>query len=268
MNCERFQSVASDLARNEIIEASEQISALAHIEECERCAQSWSEQRELSDRLRIVSKQMNSLQAPDDLEERLRLAFRSRTSVRFSRPAPQHWRYWMTAAAAALLIFFGLIAWRALVFSGPRQALQAKSNGPVAVPSASPKPAPSPVAISGGNRGQKKSAPLNRRLGTPKLANTRQQKPSRDATAKRTKEPAINAASNTEAKEVTTDFVALGYGSALDLQDGGQLVRVELPRSALARFGLPMNMNRADERVKADVLVGADGLARAIRFVK
>jgi len=29
-----------------------------------------------------------------------------------------------------------------------------------------------------------------------------------------------------------------------------------------------MNMDRADERVKADVLVGADGLARAIRFVK
>jgi hypothetical protein len=29
-----------------------------------------------------------------------------------------------------------------------------------------------------------------------------------------------------------------------------------------------MNMDRADERVKADVLLGSDGLARAIRFVK
>ena len=68
-------------------------------------------------------------------------------------------------------------------------------------------------------------------------------------------------------KLITADRTALTEGSALDLQDGGQLVRVELPRSALARFGLPMNMDRADERIKADVLVGADGLARAIRFV-
>jgi hypothetical protein len=47
----------------------------------------------------------------------------------------------------------------------------------------------------------------------------------------------------------------------------GLVVRVELPRSALVSFGLPMNMERADERIKADVLLGNDGLARAIRFV-
>jgi hypothetical protein len=31
---------------------------------------------------------------------------------------------------------------------------------------------------------------------------------------------------------------------------------------------LPVNMERYNERVKADVLVSADGLARAIRFVQ
>ena len=46
------------------------------------------------------------------------------------------------------------------------------------------------------------------------------------------------------------------------------MVRVELPRYAMARFGLPVNMERYDERVKADVWLGADGLARAIRFVQ
>ena len=52
------------------------------------------------------------------------------------------------------------------------------------------------------------------------------------------------------------------------LQEGGQLVRVELPRSALVAFGLPMNVNRYDEKVKADVFFGSDGMARAIRFVQ
>jgi hypothetical protein len=57
-------------------------------------------------------------------------------------------------------------------------------------------------------------------------------------------------------------------GSDLTPIDSGSLVRVELPRSALESFGLPMNMERAGERIKADVLVGSDGLARAIRFVR
>jgi hypothetical protein len=32
-------------------------------------------------------------------------------------------------------------------------------------------------------------------------------------------------------------------------------------------MGLPMNVDRNKEMVKADVVVGDDGLARAIRFV-
>ena len=50
--------------------------------------------------------------------------------------------------------------------------------------------------------------------------------------------------------------------------DSGRVVRVQLPRSALARFGLPVNAERAGEPVKADVLLGEDGTARAIRFVR
>ena len=56
--------------------------------------------------------------------------------------------------------------------------------------------------------------------------------------------------------------------NAASLQDGGQIVRVELPRSALVNFGLPVNMDRYNEKVKADVIFGVDGLAHAIRFVQ
>ena len=69
-------------------------------------------------------------------------------------------------------------------------------------------------------------------------------------------------------KEIATDFIPLSYMSAASLQDGGQIVRVQLPRSALANFGLPVNMDRYNEKVKADVLLGVDGRAHAIRFVQ
>jgi hypothetical protein len=75
-------------------------------------------------------------------------------------------------------------------------------------------------------------------------------------------------AANSAQSEVTTQFLPLSYASPVSLQDGGHLVRVQLPRSAMARFGLPVNMERHGEQVKADVLVSADGLARAIRFVQ
>jgi hypothetical protein len=69
-------------------------------------------------------------------------------------------------------------------------------------------------------------------------------------------------------REIATDFIPLGYINVASLQEGGQIVRVELPRSALVNFGLPVNMDRYNEKVKADVLLGVDGLAHAIRFVQ
>jgi len=34
MNCEKFETMASELARDEIMEANERVSALAHSDEC------------------------------------------------------------------------------------------------------------------------------------------------------------------------------------------------------------------------------------------
>ena len=65
-----------------------------------------------------------------------------------------------------------------------------------------------------------------------------------------------------------SDFVPLGDMNALMLQDGGQIIRVKLRRSALVKFGIPVNMDRYNEKVKADVIYGVDGMARAIRFVQ
>jgi len=70
--------------------------------------------------------------------------------------------------------------------------------------------------------------------------------------------------------EMVTRFFPLTY-SNLPVSNA-QLIRVRVPRSALASFGLaPMDVppSSAGEQatVPADVLVGEDGVARAIRFV-
>jgi hypothetical protein len=60
----------------------------------------------------------------------------------------------------------------------------------------------------------------------------------------------------------------LPYAPPIDVNDEAQVIRVRLPRSAMRTVGLPVNEDRWFERVPADVLLGQDGIARAVRFVK
>lgn len=63
------------------------------------------------------------------------------------------------------------------------------------------------------------------------------------------------------------DFVPLVTADGSAPLDGGQMVRVRVPRAALAALGLPVSGERAGETVKADVLLAQDGTARAIRLL-
>src|SRR5208283_1462431 len=64
-----------------------------------------------------------------------------------------------------------------------------------------------------------------------------------------------------------TDFVPLPYGDYSMVEESATIVRVELPRSALRLAGFNVAEERANDRVQADVVLGADGLAHAVRFV-
>jgi hypothetical protein len=63
------------------------------------------------------------------------------------------------------------------------------------------------------------------------------------------------------------EFVSLTYGEDLRELDSLQVVSVELPRTALAALGWPSADNVQTGSVTAEVIVGHDGVARAIRFV-
>lgn len=67
--------------------------------------------------------------------------------------------------------------------------------------------------------------------------------------------------------EIVSDFIPLTYLAEGTAVESGVVVRVRVPRSMLTRMGLPINAEIAEETVLADVALGDDGLARAIRFV-
>ena len=64
----------------------------------------------------------------------------------------------------------------------------------------------------------------------------------------------------------TTRFYALTYDD--DPDNDVRIIRVELPRSSLLAMGLGSHAENESEKVKADLLIGADGVTRAVRFAK
>jgi hypothetical protein len=66
----------------------------------------------------------------------------------------------------------------------------------------------------------------------------------------------------------TAGFISLTQAADFMPLESGQIVKVEMPRAALLAIGLPVNAQRAGESIKAELLVGQDGIARAIRFLQ
>ena len=78
--------------------------------------------------------------------------------------------------------------------------------------------------------------------------------------------PGGAAAGTSEPVEIVTDFFPLM--DPAPPFERGQLLRVELPASAMQMVGLPVREEFFAQPIHADVLVGEEGLPRAIRFVK
>lgn len=66
------------------------------------------------------------------------------------------------------------------------------------------------------------------------------------------------------------EFYALGFPAANAPETGKELhvVRAELSRAELFALGVNLPIENGAEKIKADMLVGRDGVARAIRFVE
>ena len=264
MNCQAFENVVNDVARDHIMDADARDQALAHSGKCEVCARRLEHERILTFQLCALAREMSSLSAPARVEEHLVAAFRRRIFLQHRSSSMTLGTKLAAGAAAVLLIVFGIIGLR--LRHGPRvqEAVNRIESG---------KTASSPIEASSVVRNSYE-APSSKEIGArtngPRRNFTRSatQYSNNNRRSIQAVPAATSASASPQEMEVATEFMSLGYMSPLNLQDGAQVVRVQLPRSAMVSLGLPVNMDRYGERVKADVLLGADGLAHAIRFVQ
>lgn len=278
MSCINFEIVITELARGRIMEAGARENALAHMESCKQCAARYADEQALTSGLRAVVANVASTEAPAHVEAALVSAFRQRTagplnpSVQPAYRTLSGWASLAIAAAAAFLVVsaFGISR---LLFNGssePSSQQDARiSQAATASSTATVPQNPAPTSTEAeSTTAVGNPAPTLASTQPPRFADRVRPQSFNAVLSNKSRRGSKDYSDLTnEREEITTDFLPLTYGG-LSQMDGGQVVRVEVPRSALQSFGLPINVERAGERVKADVLVGNDGVARAIRFVR
>jgi hypothetical protein len=76
-----------------------------------------------------------------------------------------------------------------------------------------------------------------------------------------------SSSASAEAENVTA-FVDLPFADPWAPDGDEAVVRVDVPQSALAAYGLPVAEPNRDDQVTAEFIVGEDGVPRAVRLVK
>ena len=253
MNCRDFETIIIEIARDLLMDAAARERGLEHVQRCAPCATLLVEERALSRDLRALSAQCAAEEIPARIETVLLAAFRQRDAAPVVAPRR---RRWLLAVAALALLTFGisLAGW---IASSPRQespVVDSTDGGapPTKVPATPVVADQTPPRMV---EGRQYDRPI------PVLTLEKRQKRLAPASANR------RSASDGAPREFVTQFFPVMQGGELIPLEGGQIVRVRMPRSNLIPLGIPFNQERASETIQADVLISNDGLARAIRLV-
>src|SRR5262245_3252893 len=154
MNCQDFETIIIEIARDRLMDAVARERGLEHVQRCAPCAKLLVEERALSRDLRALSASVGAEEIPARIETALLSAFRQPAASTLGAPAGvTNRRYLLLAAAALALLTFGfsLAGW--IVSSPRRESPFGSADGRVAptVPAATPEkpvqpPAP-PVTV-------------------------------------------------------------------------------------------------------------------------
>jgi hypothetical protein len=249
MKCQEFEPIIISLARGQLVEAASRETALAHLDRCARCASAFDEQRALTAGIRVAAESLANQGASARVEEALRQAFREQarqftaTEVGLRRP---RWTFGLAAAAILLLALLAGMDW---LKSPPASQKRETVN--------------LPATPSGEGPGQKQ----NSQAQIERRRDQKQKMGSKSAGSRRLSERRGVRQGVESANEIATRFYPLVEEGEMAPLESGMIVRGEAPASALITLGLPITAENINRPVQVDLLLGQDGLARAIRFV-
>jgi hypothetical protein len=262
MKCQEFQERLGEVASERGREAGLRQRAEAHAARCQPCAARWQAQLALNERLREFAAATSLLPAPH-VRQHLHAALAAqRQPVAGLRSAPvvdlaavrgARWRLstaprgaWLAAAAGLALLALTTMFWQRFGSSVERTHTEEFT---VVAPAPLLPPAP-PVA-----------PPLTARLPVDQVVPAKT--PVRHL-ARRARGLELALAQ----EETSSDFVPLTLAVDERALENRTLVRLAVPRARLVALGLPLPVHGDREMVNAEVMLGDNGVAYAIRLVR
>jgi hypothetical protein len=265
MNCQDFNTVVGELADARLMDAATRDAGLQHAAACVECAARFMHERSVGATLRVASR-AETEEAPARVKQSLLAAFAEQQKIMAASPAPAtvvelssrrapRWRIALAAAAAAVVLVSLALPSLLRVAPDSSQAPPPDMRAALTVPSMPTPPigeaigiSPTPKVIAPHN-GAKRDVPRERKYANaPRgIASSRYE---------------------TVAKNTNNQYLPLTYLDPATAVESGTVVRVRLSRSALMSLGVPVSAERSDDLVKAEVVLGDDGVARAIRLVR
>jgi hypothetical protein len=227
MTCRSIEADLVDRARGVVPDAARGAALERHLRECRRCATRLDTERTMSAALRRLAEDTRVPPANADEAGPILAVF----DAAWSRPRGRTW--FRPATAAALTAVAATIAWMVATPSNPPSA------GNVA----------SPVSAATTDQARAEVKPV----AADPIAST----PIRPRGRVKPRPLAVPAA--------PAEFVVWPGAADLPTFESGQLMRMDLPAAVVASLGL--KPSSASSVVQADVLVGQDGYARAVRLV-
>lgn len=188
-----------------------------------------------------------------------------------AKPSRKGWIFgfgWMYPVFGAILlgVCFGAVALTMMLRGDDSQIVSVPAAGPAnqkeTVTAANPSE-PAEAAPSVNDSNETANPELRQpRNATASVSRKNRISAPRKSSRREASSPSREAGSN---EERLTDFIALSYAEE---SESGQIVRVKVPSAMMVTLGVVSEVRNSTELVSADVVVGDDGLARAIRFVK
>jgi hypothetical protein len=248
MDCATFENIIHDLDRTGTPGAAQSESALAHAESCHTCAALLRQAECLEFSLRKLAGSVARRRAPSRVEAALLEDFRRSKAVAAHRQI----RHGLAAAAIASALFLMLgLALRYRDSTSWALVPEVAIKFPHQAPALGSVPPGHPARLAPAGAPEAFDAPMANRSAVPRP--TAANKPNDSSDSGET----ANAAS----------FVRLPYADDSVSLDGGAIVRIELPRAALASLGLPVSDSGDTQRILADLIVSSDGTPEAIRLI-
>jgi hypothetical protein len=265
MNCQDFNTVVGELADARLMDAATRDAGLQHAASCVECAARFMHERSVSATLRVASR-AETEEAPARVRQSLLAAFAEQQKITAASPATAtvveissrrapRWRVALAAAAAAVVLVSLALPSLLRVVPDSSQVPPPDMSAALTVPSV---PTPPAVATVGTSPTPQEVAP-NKATKRVITREPRHAGASRGVAASKYE---------TVAQNVGNDYLPLTYLDPATAMESGTVVRVRLSRSALMSLGVPVSAERSDDLVKAEVVLGDDGVARAIRLVR